>query len=306
MDICRGQMLPQLWTDTPYLYPAGREQMAMFIALVKANPACFSKSHFIIGNPWKNEPYGYSCTDGNRAFIAINNGVWHNSAIPLEFNSQWGLPEHGQWDIYRWYPEPALLQTTTQKPIMAMQPFEVILLEIVPQGVAASLNRQWKRMIMPHRVRSRFYDIELDVIRKSAVTHAVKFDTHEYRIQVKLPVRSENSCLAITAEFFKDKQQFLTLWNPNLLVARGTSNGKILNFQPTINSSIGTWYPSCWQTWRLDIPKNSILSELELNVQSSLPTGVELQWHGYLIPSAHILNVASNDTWGEVKNAEKY
>jgi hypothetical protein len=33
MDISRGHMLAQLWSDTPYLSPGERRQMADFIAL---------------------------------------------------------------------------------------------------------------------------------------------------------------------------------------------------------------------------------------------------------------------------------
>ncbi len=285
MDICRGQMLPQLWTDAQYLYPAGREQMAVFIALVKACPDCFSNSRFIIGNPWKNEPYGYACTDGKRAFVAINNGVWHDSTIPLEFNARWGLPEHGKWDIYRWYPEPALLKAGTGKPTLGMGPFETILLEIVPKGSAPSLRRKWRQTKMPQAPARRSFQIQLDVISSRGDKTTPIGSNHEYWIGVKLPAGTRNQCLAITAEFFKDGQPFLTLWNPDILVANGNSNGQILHFQSTINPTIGTWYPSCWQTWRLDILENSTLSSLEVHVKSSLPSGVDIRWSGYLMPS---------------------
>ncbi len=67
MDISRGHLLAQLWSDTAYLSPDERRQMADFIALLKARPECFRNSRFILGNPWKDEPYGYCCTDGKRA-----------------------------------------------------------------------------------------------------------------------------------------------------------------------------------------------------------------------------------------------
>ena len=283
MDICRGQMLPQLWTNTSYLDPVGRTQMATFIELVKARPACFANSRFIIGNPWKNEPYGYACPDGNRAFIAINNGVWHDSTIPLELNDQWGLPAHGKWDIYRWYPKPARLTAAARKPILTMGPLETVLLEIVPQGAAPSLTRKWQRSEMSRVAGPRSFDIPLDV-GKGTVKHTPQGVARDYRIGVQLPASDHNACLAVTAEFFKDGQPFLTLWNPNVLIMHGNSNGKLIEFSPTINPSVGTWYPSCWQTWRLNIPANSTLPMLELNIKSSLPLNVDIRWRGYLIP----------------------
>ena len=38
MDLCRGSMLAQPWSDTPWLSPPERRQMAEFIALLKAQP----------------------------------------------------------------------------------------------------------------------------------------------------------------------------------------------------------------------------------------------------------------------------
>lgn len=146
MDICRGSMLVQVWTDTDWLSPAERAQLAEFIALVKARPECFRNSRWIVGDPWKNEPYGYCCTDGRRAFLAINNACWKDSSVALKLNSEWDLPDRGSWDIYRWYPAPARLvggkASFEDSASITMRPFEVVLLEVVPSGQAASLERR--------------------------------------------------------------------------------------------------------------------------------------------------------------------
>ena len=114
MDLCRGHLLAQLWSDTPVLTPPERAQAAEFIALLKARPECFGNSRFILGNPWKNEPYGYCCSDGRRAFLAINNGVLRDSQIELKLGPAWGLPEGKRWDLYRWYPQPAQLRASEE------------------------------------------------------------------------------------------------------------------------------------------------------------------------------------------------
>jgi len=116
MDMARGSLLAQPWADKEFLDPAGRRQLAEFIALLRAAPGCFASSRFILGNPWKNEPYGYACPDGERAFIAIHNSTWTDAAVTIELNEKWGLPESGSWDIYRWYPDPARLVSAEGKP----------------------------------------------------------------------------------------------------------------------------------------------------------------------------------------------
>jgi hypothetical protein len=145
MDISRGHLLAQLWSDTAYLSPDERRQMADFIALLKARPECFRNSRFILGNPWKDEPYGYCCTDGNRAFLAINNGVWQDSSLTLELNSAWGLPDGNRWNLYRWWPDAAQLGGEHGSQItLALRPFDIVLLEVVPAGEPPTLNRDFK------------------------------------------------------------------------------------------------------------------------------------------------------------------
>jgi hypothetical protein len=153
MDICRGSLLAQIWTDRDWLTPPERKQMADFIALVKTQPDCFRNSRWILGDPWKDEPYGYSCTDGKRAFLAINNACWRDSSIALKLGSEWGLPDGGSWDIYRWHPDPSRLVGARpafgQSATIALRPFEVVLLEVVPAGQAPSLARQKRQSPMP-------------------------------------------------------------------------------------------------------------------------------------------------------------
>jgi hypothetical protein len=153
MDLCRGHLLAQLWSDTPYLSPPERAQMADFISLLKARPDCFRHPRFILGNPWREEPYGYCCSDGRRTFIAINNGVWRERAFTLELNPAWGLPDGRQWHLYRWYPEPARLRgdgpVLPAKPTIALRPFEIALFEIVPAGEAPTLNRAFEERPLP-------------------------------------------------------------------------------------------------------------------------------------------------------------
>ena len=167
MDICRGSLLAQPWSDTPWLSPPERRQMAEFIALLKAQPGCFGNSRFILGNPWKDEPYGYCCTDGKRAFLAIHNCCWRDSAVRLELNSAWGLPDGQAWDLYRWYPEPISL--TGQQPhfghtaFLALRPFEIVLLEVAPAGQAPSLARRFESKPIPASFSEPSRSLELAV-----------------------------------------------------------------------------------------------------------------------------------------------
>jgi len=147
MDMARGSMLFQLWTDADWLTPPERTQVTMFIDLLRANPGCFSDSRFILGSPENAEPYGYSCSNGKKAFLAIDNACLRDSVISLRLGSDYGLPNGRQWEVYRWYPRPARLTrrggAVGRELSIAMRPYEVTLLEVVPAGGKPSLGRSF-------------------------------------------------------------------------------------------------------------------------------------------------------------------
>jgi hypothetical protein len=153
MDICRGNMLAQPWSDPEWLTPEARRQMGEFIDLLKARPECFGNSRLVIGDPWDDGAYGYCCVDGERAFLAINNFGWDDRAIDLQLNSAWGLPEGRRWDLYRWYPDPARLEGPTEGfadgARLALRPFDVAFLEVVPHGDAPTLGRRFTSQPVP-------------------------------------------------------------------------------------------------------------------------------------------------------------
>ncbi len=166
MDICRGSMLAQIWSDTPWLSPPERKQIADFIALMKANPRCFANSRFIIGDPGQDEPYGYACTDGQRAFLAIHNACWKDSTVSLKFGPEWGLAKKSAWDLYRWHDAPARLKPRRgehfgAEAILTLRPFEVVLLEVVPAGKSPSLNRAFETKSIPAGFAEASQKIEL-------------------------------------------------------------------------------------------------------------------------------------------------
>jgi len=167
MDMCRGSLLAQPWSDTAWLSPPERKQMANFFALLKARPDCFGNPRFILGDPWNGEPYGYCCTDGSRAFLAINNCGWEDRSISLRLNSTWGLPDGRTWDLYRWYPDPAELKGDAsafgEEALISLRPFEVVLLEVVPAGEAPSLDRQFEACPIPTAFAEASQPVEVAV-----------------------------------------------------------------------------------------------------------------------------------------------
>ena len=167
MDLCRGSLLAQIWADRDWLSPPEWRQLADFIALLRARPACFGNPRFILGNPWNDEAYGYCCGDGKRAMIALDNCTWGDRRVTLELGPAWGLAESKRWDLYRWYPDPARLTEdgtgNSARPSIALRPFEVVLLEAVPAGGAPALDRQLSTRPIPTQFSEPSRDLDVAV-----------------------------------------------------------------------------------------------------------------------------------------------
>ena len=170
MDLCRGSMLAQPWSDTDWLSPPERRQMADFTALLKARPDCFGNPRKILGDPAKDEPYGYCCSNGERAFIALSNCAWTDSTLTLQLNREWGLPEGRRWQLYRWYPSPARLggirDTFGREAALPLRPFEVALIEAVPDGEAPTLDREFAYERIPEGFAEPTRQLDVHLMRE--------------------------------------------------------------------------------------------------------------------------------------------
>ena len=97
MDLCRGHLLAQLWSDRR-ISRRRSAQMADFIGLLKASPT-FRNARFILGNPWSAGRAATAAATAS-AFVAINNGV-AGEHVHARANSAWDCRMAWKWDLYR-------------------------------------------------------------------------------------------------------------------------------------------------------------------------------------------------------------
>lgn len=203
MDIARGGQLFQLWTDADWLTPPERDQVATFIKLLKANADCFDHSRFFLGDPNLAEPYGYSCSNGRKAFLAIHNACLRDSTVRLDLGPSCGLPARRKWDVYRWYPRPSLLggqgaRGTTAA--ISMRPYEVDLLEVVPAGEGPSLGRHFSEEPMgagfAEKSRALEVGVRLAIRGGTATWTALRPSSAVSAKNAKLTVQRDGSILA--------------------------------------------------------------------------------------------------------------
>ncbi len=91
MDFIRGNMMHQLWGDLSFLNEEDLQFMAAIAAWTKENSDLLKHPQRILGSPWRAQPYGYACCDGehkgehkgDRGVIAINNPQFENNTVQI-------------------------------------------------------------------------------------------------------------------------------------------------------------------------------------------------------------------------------
>lgn len=286
MDLCRGSLLAQIWADHDWLSPPEWAQLAGFNAVLKARPECFDNPRFILGDPRKDEPYGYCCTDGRRAFLAVNNCTWSDSRLPLKLNSAWGLPDDRTWDLYRWYPEPARLSgaagAVDKEISLCLRPFEVVLLEVVPAGEAPSLNRRFELGPVPDKFIEPTRPIELTVepVRPES-GRASSSEEKTVVVRGQLPATNSGGMIILTAEM-KTGSEPLPLKNVGTLFScEGKLAGENVQVQPVLGTAT---YPSSWQAWRTAATPSAVPRDFQLTIGSTAPANARFAFKAYFIP----------------------
>ena len=297
MDMGRGSLLAQPWSDGPWLSPPERKQIAEFIALLRARPECFRNSRFVLGNPWRDEPYGYCCTDGTRAFLALHNCTWSDAQLQLELNEAWGLPDAGEWDLYRWYPAPARLTVegtpATGTVTLAARPFSVQLIEVVPAGMEPSLSRQFAEEGLPRSFAEPSCEVAVQVDHREGLepAHLPREDErqkdgslppkHIVRLRGEVPASSTGGTLAVTVELRRGSAAFLVDDIGKDFAAQGTLSGRHVACVPVVRNRT---FAIPWQAWRITIGAAPQPREVEMIITALIPEDVVAQYHAYFIP----------------------
>jgi hypothetical protein len=205
MDLGRGSLLAQVWTDTDWLTPPERRELGDLVALLREGAACFRGARPYLGSPWRSEPYGYACSDGKRAFLAVHNAGLEDRVVTLSLGAACGLPEGGRWDLYRWHPRPARLGGSGgpwgREARVAMRPHEVDLLEVVPAGGTPSLGRAFEDVPASTSFAEPTRELGMDL---SDATPEAEGDPKWWRLRplsasagkARLSVREDGSVLA--------------------------------------------------------------------------------------------------------------
>lgn len=140
MDLGRGNLLfPQIWSDIYLLDDEDVEFLKGMKSLVKGNESLFLRRRNILGDPWKNEVYGYANASGAHGFLFINNVHFAARQAALMLGPEIGLDVSPgtPMEITSHFPDQTRLSKQDGMRFHAgetvdvwMRPFEVLMLEV--------------------------------------------------------------------------------------------------------------------------------------------------------------------------------
>ena len=300
MDLCRGELLVQVWSDYTWLTRPQRRRFAHLMSLVRANPGCFANSNPILSGAWDHKPYGYACCDGQRAFIAISNPTWEDVKVPLDL-AAWGLADGGGHDIYEQYPQPARLKfADASAPCVLLRPFDVVLLEAAPAGSAPTGNVRFP----VRRVRSAFADASCDIplrtrrakpsegpaidltdLKGSGPLEALPEDQRVrqvHRVSGELAAMSAGGTVVISARMIRNHKPMVIPLTGSYFALEGKLAGRAMEPEAVLGQRC---YHASWQAWRIRIGPALGPRRFEAMVSAVLPSDAHLYFEAHLVRS---------------------
>ncbi|NQU11358.1 hypothetical protein HQ590_11235, partial [bacterium] len=200
--------------------------------------------------------------------------------------------------LYRWYPRPARL--TGDGRAIALRPFEVVLLEVVPAGQAPTLDRPFPGRPMPRSFAEPTVGLELAVSTRQPASTApdhsgsaaavplqsptpltVAGTKRGWAIAGQTPVSRQGGTLVITATRSKGGLAFQGNYPDREWRLAGRIGGQQARPVPALHGQI---YPTAWQTWRMPVCSSVHPQRFTFTLTALVPDAVVIRCRGYFIP----------------------
>ena len=298
MDLCRGSLLLQPWSDERWLTRPERKQFADFATVLRARPDCFAAARPILGDPWREEVYGSACGNGRRGLLAVNNCTWADQAVTLQLNAAWGLCDGARYAVYRLHPQPGRLADQhaefTGTATVWLRPFEVAFYEVVPVGEAPTLRRAWPT----HRVRAFAtasvpvplrvnHDARANALAPVLVAERKTKQLHpwpvsRFTVHGAAPASPHGGRVVLAAELTQGGRAVTLPEIGKHFAARVRRKGRVVVAEPVL--ALNT-YPAAWQAWRMVGPSSTHDQPLTLEVSVCHPPGTRVAFSGHFVPA---------------------
>jgi hypothetical protein len=148
MDLGRGSLLfPNLWGNLYHLTDDDVSFLARLTSLARKNESLFLHRRNILGDPARNEVYGYAHCQGTHGFLFLNNAHFAARKAELRLDQSLGLDAKpgAPLRVVSHFPEATRLLRPDQANYKAgdaleiwLRPFETLMLEVTPAAKSRS------------------------------------------------------------------------------------------------------------------------------------------------------------------------
>jgi hypothetical protein len=313
MDMFRGGLLAQPWANEDWLTESEAIQMAHFIRILREHTDCFLHARLFVGHPWEHEAYGYIASTGRRAFIVLFNCTWQDYLCPIDFK-QFMADDVHSCEVYRHYPHPAKINfnasqmnNTISEPFtIAMRPFDVICIEIVPLGEHSILTNQVSDDTLTHSFTQSSSALQVDVMSQSdqqalrvpqEAVHAYQMTQADaakqkninplspkrsWTIHIDIPPSIIGGQLVVCCQLYLGQDAYMITDIGNFFANEVRMNHLPYPHEPVVRN----WSLPCnWQAWRIHVDPSPLGQTVDLHITLMSPIEVTTSFNSYLILS---------------------
>ena len=298
MDLGRGNLLfPNLWGDVHLLDDDDVAFLTRMSAFARRNEQLLMRPRTLIGDPMKNEVYGYAYFDRGRGLVFLNNAHFSSRKVELALGPEIGLMAKAGAPvrIESHFPDRRQLLREEGSGLRSgealtlwLRPFESLLLEVTATARSARLPG---RSLTPEAaerygislpLRSIALDPDLDVrfadaARFTQAGHAQAVQAYE----TMLPTLEDDapSLLAVAIRLRRGGEDWK--YSPvvaEIVQALARVQGERVHFVPVPDARQfgNTQKAGCsWVVYKTRLPRRWSGAQLRLAVHAFLPPGVE-------------------------------
>ncbi len=300
MDLGRGSLLfPNLWGNVYHLSDEDVDFLARLSTLAKQNESLFLHRRKLLGDPFRNEVYGYAHCQGARGYLFLNNAHFAARRAVLSLDSSIGLEAKPgtALQVVAHFPERTRLLRPDGARFKAgdtldlwLRPFEVLMLEVTPtaKGVAAlplrSVSRQQAAALgVPLPLHPATLDGRMDLRFADAPTFAAQgLKKKVYPFETTLPAPAgDQPILAIAVRLRQGAAEWRhapTVVQIVQVVARiGDQNVQLIPVPDGRQFGNTQSTGSSWVLYKVRLSPQWSGQPLKLAVHACLPDGVEAQ-----------------------------
>ena len=306
LDLGRGNLLfPNLWGNLYHFTDEDVSFLARMSAVARQNESLFQRRRNILGDPFRNEVYGYAHGQGAHGFLFLNNAHFAARRAELRLDASVGLEAKPGTTLHivSHFPDQTRLLRPDGGPFKAgdtlgiwLRPFETLMLEVTPsaKGVAtlplrSVSSQQAANLGVALPLKPATLDGPMDMRFEDENHFKQKnYKKKVYAFETTLPsLAGDQPILAVAIRLRKGDAEWR--YSPTVVqivqaLARiGDQNVQLIPV-PDGRQFGNTQNAGCsWVVYKVRLNPQWSHKQLKLAVHAYLPEGVEAQVEGWVV-----------------------